>query len=50
MLPALYMQLACMYEPTHILTLHVLPGLAMALIGAAVAVLWRLQRRSPLER
>jgi hypothetical protein len=42
MLPALYMQLACMYEPSHILTLHVLPGLAMVLMGAAIAVLWRL--------
>jgi hypothetical protein len=45
MLPALYMQLACMYEPSHILTLHVLPGLAMVLIGAAIAALWRRQRR-----
>jgi len=44
MLPALYMQLACMYEPFHILSLHVLPGLAMVLIGAAVAGLWRLRR------
>ena len=50
MLPALYMQLACMYEPSHILTLHVLPGLAMALIGAAVAALWRLRRSSAQER
>ena len=49
MLPALYMQLACMYEPAHILTLHVLPGLAMVLIGAAIAALWRLQRRSTDE-
>jgi hypothetical protein len=41
MLPALYMQLACMYEPKHILVLHLLPGLSMVLIGAAIAALWR---------
>jgi len=44
MLPALYMQLACMYEPVHILSFHILPGLLMALAGAAIALLWR-QRR-----
>jgi len=44
MLPALYMQLACMYEPAHILSLHILPGLLMVLAGAAIASLWR-QRR-----
>ena len=41
MLPALYMQLACMYEPVHILSLHILPGLSMVLAGAAIASLWR---------
>ena len=41
MLPALYMQLACMYEPVHILTFHILPGLLMVLAGAAIAALWR---------
>ncbi len=45
MLPALYMQLACMYEPAHILSLHILPGLLMVLAGAAIASLWR-QRRT----
>lgn len=44
MLPALYMQLACMYEPAHILSFHILPGLLMVLAGAAIASLWR-QRR-----
>lgn len=44
MLPALYMQLACMYEPMHILGLHILPGLAMVLVGAAAAVLWPARR------
>ena len=42
--PGLYMQLACMYEPAHILSLHILPGLLMVLAGAAIASLWR-QRR-----
>lgn len=47
MLPALYMQLACMYEPLHILAFHILPGLVMVLIGAAIAALWRLPRHGP---
>lgn len=50
MLPALYMQLACMYEPSHILSLHVLPGLAMLVVGAAAAGLWRLRRTGPIDR
>ena len=41
MIPALYMQLACMYEPLHILGFHILPGLAMVLVGALAAALWR---------
>ena len=41
MLPALYMQLACMYEPVHILTFHILPGLTMVLLGGLIALLWR---------
>ena len=41
MIPALYMQLACMYEPLHILSFHVLPGLAMVLVGAVSAILLR---------
>ena len=44
MLPALYMQMACMYEPSHILGLHLLPGLSMALIGGVIALLWRPRR------
>jgi hypothetical protein len=46
MLPALYMQLACMYEPSHILTLHILPGLLMVLAGAAIAARWCLHHHS----
>ena len=35
-LPAWYMQIACMYDPAHILRLHVLPGLLV--VGLAVLV------------
>jgi len=41
MLPALYMQLACMYEPAHILAFHILPGLLMVGVGAGIAARWR---------
>lgn len=41
MMPALYMQLACMYEPNHILSFHIFPGLVMALAAAAIALVWR---------
>jgi hypothetical protein len=44
MIPALYMQIACMYVPSHILQFHILPGLSMVLVGAAIAALWRLPR------
>lgn len=44
MIPALYMQIACMYAPAHILQFHILPGLSMVLAGAAIAALWRLKR------
>lgn len=46
MLPALYMQLACMYEPMHILGLHILPGMFMVLVGAAIAALWPVRHDS----
>ena len=39
MLPALYMQVACMYIPAHILKFHVVPGLAVGAAGAALALL-----------
>jgi hypothetical protein len=50
MLPALYMQLACMYEPSHILAFHIFPGLLMVLAGAAIAALWRLPLPRSTER
>ena len=37
MLPALAMQVACMYEPTHILQNHVFPILVLAGVVGAVA-------------
>jgi len=44
MLPALYMQIACMYNPVHILAFHILPGLLMVGVGAGIAAIWRPQR------
>ena len=41
MLPALYMQLACMYEPQHIIAFHILPGLLMVGVSAIIATRWR---------
>jgi len=44
MLPALYMQIACMYNPPHILAFHIFPGLLMVAAGAGVAAVWRPRR------
>ncbi len=44
MIPALYMQIACMYIPAHILQFHILPGMLIPLVGAAMA--WLLLKRS----
>ena len=49
MIPAVLMQLACMYAPTHILQHHVLPIAVLALATAAVVYglrRWPLIRRS----
>ena len=37
MIPALYMQIACMYMPVHILKFHIIPGLLVSVVGAAIA-------------
>ena len=37
MLPALYMQIACMYVPSHILKFHVLPALLIGGLGGLSA-------------
>lgn len=42
MLPALYMQLACMYAPLHIIQMHIIPGLLVMLAGGATA--WLISR------
>ena len=41
MLPAWYMQLACMYEPMHILSFHILPGVFVIVIGLGMVWSWR---------
>lgn len=46
MLPALYMQLACMYAPAHILQMHIVPALLVTLAGTLCAWGWvRFKRR-----
>lgn len=42
MMPALFMQFACMYEPQHILTHHILPGIANGAVGLLLLPLMRL--------
>ncbi|MEH6591787.1 MAG: NrsF family protein [Halioglobus sp.] len=37
MLPALYMQIACMYVPNHILMFHIIPGIMVVPIGVLSA-------------
>ncbi len=32
-MPALIMQFACMYVPLHIIVFHILPGMALAVVG-----------------
>ncbi len=41
MIPALYMQFACMYDPSHILMFHIAPGLLMVLVGVAITWYWQ---------
>ena len=36
--PALIMQFACMYDPQHILTDHILPGLSVGIVGALLGL------------
>jgi hypothetical protein len=47
MLPALYMQIACMYIPLHILQMHIAPALAVTLGGTACAWAWNRWRSTP---
>jgi hypothetical protein len=48
MIPALYMQIACMYAPGHILLWHILPGALVALL-ATLPLLPGLWRRTRLQ-
>jgi hypothetical protein len=48
MIPALFMQFACMYEPTHILTHHILPGLINGIIGLVSLVLMQRYLNKPV--
>lgn len=41
MIPALYMQIACMYIPEHILGHHILPGLVVGVLGCALSLFYR---------
>ncbi|MEP6391648.1 MAG: NrsF family protein [Halioglobus sp.] len=41
LIPAWYMQVACMYLPKHVLLFHILPGLAMAGVGVLMWLLWQ---------
>jgi hypothetical protein len=45
MLPALFMQFACMYDPAHILSYHILPIPGVVLIGVSGA--WLARRGRP---
>ncbi|MEM1156317.1 MAG: NrsF family protein, partial [Pseudomonadota bacterium] len=47
MLPALYIQIASMYAPKHIIQMHILPGFLVMLAGGAIVwfLSWLKQRR-----
>ena len=45
MLPALFMQLACMYEPQHILTHHLGPSLVVIVAGAMLGLIFKKRKR-----
>ncbi len=44
LVPALIMQFACMYDPSHILTEHILPGLSVGLLGTVLGIFFLKQR------
>jgi hypothetical protein len=48
LLPALYMQIACMYAPAHILKFHLAPAFMVAALGVliALALQWARQRQA----
>jgi len=42
MIPALFMQFACMYDPLHTFTHHLIPTVFAGLMGAAILYFWGL--------
>lgn len=44
MMPALYMQIACMYIPAHILQHHILPGVIVGIVGAVLSLTYKKQK------
>lgn len=45
MLPALFMQISCMYDPWHILTHHLGPASVVILLGIMLGVFFKRQKR-----
>jgi len=47
MLPALFMQISCMYDPLHILTHHLGPALVVIFIGLILGIVFKKQKPIP---
>jgi hypothetical protein len=45
MLPALFMQISCMYDPRHILTHHIAPISIIIVSGALLGIIFKKQKR-----
>ncbi|NOR80283.1 MAG: DUF1109 family protein, partial [Methyloprofundus sp.] len=45
MLPALFMQISCMYDPRHILTHHIGPAFVAIVVGAILGVIFKKRKR-----
>lgn len=45
MLPALFMQISCMYDPQHILTHHIAPISIIVISGALLGIIFKKQKR-----
>ncbi|NOR80680.1 MAG: DUF1109 family protein [Methyloprofundus sp.] len=41
MLPALFMQISCMYDPRHILTHHIGPAIVAIVVGAILGIVFK---------
>ena len=49
LVPALYMQIACMYDPVHALTLHMLPGMLVGVCCAGICWLRMRRKSKPMD-